>query len=106
MRATTSGRQPRTSAAPRGSQRRTAISLCGWMCGDVDDPRRVRLDERGQLVDVDVRARAGVQDPAGRRVGHQRVGDEPGAVLDVEEVARLGPIAVDAELLAEQASAG
>ena len=29
----TSGRQPRVAAARRGSQRRTAISLCGWMWG-------------------------------------------------------------------------
>src|SRR6476646_11720272 len=73
---------------------------------DVDDPRRVRLDERGQPVDVDVGARARVQDPAGRRVAQQRVDDEPGAIRGIEQVPRLGAVAVDPERLAAEREPG
>ena len=88
------------------SQRRTAISLCGWMCSTWTIRAGSGSIERGERVDRDVRARPGVEDAPGRRVGDEGVAHEPGAVAGVEQVPGLGPVAVDPELLAEQRAAG
>ena len=92
----TSGVQPSTSRGPRASQRRTAISLCGWMCSTCTIRAAVRLDRGRQVVDRDVDAGPRVQDAARSTASESSAShDEPGAVVDVQQVARLGPVAVD-----------
>src|SRR5262245_33402986 len=73
---------------------------------DVLDPRRLGFDGRRQLVDRDVLAGPRVEHEAGRGVAGERVADDAGAVRGEQEVARLGPVAVDPQGLAEYRAPG
>ena len=74
---------------------------------DVDDPRRrpARSRAASSLTETSAPVPA-LRMPPIAASETSASHDEPGAVLDVQQVARLGAVAVDAQLLAEQRAAG
>jgi hypothetical protein len=73
------------------------------MWGDMHDPRGVRLDQPCQLVDAHVTTGPGVDHAPDDRICRQGRDDEPRAVVDVQQIARLGAVTVDPERLPEDA---
>ncbi len=102
-RGATSGRQPSSSAGQRGRRSAGPRSRSAGGCASTCTMRvgSGSTTAASSLTDTSTPG-PGVEDPPVAASETQRVAHEAGAVLGVQQVARLGPVAVDAQLLADQ----